>query len=231
MKKYGLIGYPLTHSFSKKYFQQKFVEEGLDDCIFDNYEMEDIEGVKKLIDDKEVLGFCITIPHKKNILPYLDSFTEEVASMQACNCVRVKNQKLIGYNTDIAGFRESFAPNLKPHHKNALVLGTGGASAAVKFVLNQLGIEFLSVSRNTSESAITYAELNEAILQRNTIIINCTPLGTYPADDTAPDLPYKFITNQHYLFDLVYNPPLTRFLSLGKERGATIQNGYSMLTI
>lgn len=232
MKKYGLVGFPLTHSFSQKYFQQKFIDEGLQDCVFNNYQIEHIDEVKTMLEDRELKGFCITIPHKKNIFPYLDFATEAVKQMQACNCVKIKEGKLYGHNTDVAGFEHSFAPHLKPHHTKALILGgTGGAAAAVMFVLNKLHIAFKKVSRVKEADNFTYKELDKDILKAYTVIINATPLGTYPATDTAPDIPYEYLTTDHYLFDLVYNPPLTRFLSLGKANGAAIQNGYPMLTI
>lgn len=232
MKKYGLVGFPLTHSFSQKYFQQKFIDEGLQDCVFNNYQIEHIHEVKTMLEDRELKGFCITIPHKKNILPYLDFATEAVKQMQACNCVKIKEGKLYGHNTDVAGFEYSFAPHLKPHHTKALILGgSGGAAAAVMFVLNKLHIAFKKVSRVKEADNFTYKELDKDILKAYTVIINATPLGTYPETDTAPDIPYEYLTREHYLFDLVYNPPLTRFLSLGKAKGAAIQNGYPMLTI
>ncbi|ANI87856.1 shikimate dehydrogenase [Arachidicoccus ginsenosidimutans] len=231
MKKYGIIGYPLSHSFSQKYFTQKFIDEKIENAVFEKYEMPDISGVEQLMQDKELEGFCITIPHKKNIVPYLSESTDAVQKMGACNCVRIKNKKLFGYNTDAVGFEKSFIPHLQPQHTKALILGTGGAAAAVEFVLQKLNIAYQFVSRSKTENNFSYEELNENILKEYTIIVNCTPLGTFPKTDEAPLIPYQLITPAHYLYDLVYNPSLTKFLSLGKEKGAIIQNGYQMLVL
>jgi shikimate dehydrogenase len=184
-----------------------------------------------VLTDASLAGFCITIPHKKAILGYLTEVTDAVKKMGACNCVRVKEGKLYGYNTDVVGFEQSFAPQLQKHHYQALVLGTGGASAAVEYVLQKLNIPYQLVSRTKSANTITYAELTEAIIQAHPIIINCTPLGTFPKIDECPEIPYQFISSNHYLYDLVYNPPLTKFLALGKANGAMIKNGQDMLTI
>ncbi len=231
MKKYGLIGFPLTHSFSQKYFQQKFIDEQLTDCTFINYSIEKIEDIKNILSDNALKGFCITIPHKKNILPYLHSATDPVLKMQACNCVQIKEGKLIGHNTDVTGFKNSFIAHLQPHHRQALILGTGGAAAAVAYVLEELKIPYKYVSRTKKPDNYTYEELDQTILEQYTIIINASPIGTYPNIEEAPAIPYQYITPQHYLYDLVYNPAKTKFLQSGEERGAVIQNGYPMLTI
>ena len=229
MKKYGIVGYPLAHSFSQKYFTQKFADEKIRDAVFETYEMSDIKGIEPLLNDKNLQGFCITIPHKKNMLPYLFERTSAVKETGACNCVRIRDGKLFGYNTDVIGFEKSFTAHLQPHHKRALVLGTGGAAAAVTYVLRKLGIDYRCVSTSKKPETLAYSELDKNILDAHSIIINCTPLGTYPKTDVAPAIPYQFITSKHYLFDLVYNPPLTKFLALGKEKGAFVQNGYDML--
>jgi shikimate dehydrogenase len=229
MNKYGIIGYPLAHSFSQKYFTQKFVDEKIENAVFETYEMPDIKGIAQLCSDKELKGFCITIPHKKNILPYLFEHSDAVKEIGACNCVRIRDGKLFGYNTDVIGFEKSFAAHLQSHHKAALVLGTGGAAAAVIYVLKKLGIGYRCVSTSHKPGTLAYTELDKNILDAHSIIINCTPLGTFPKIDEKPDIPYQFITPKHYLFDLVYNPPFTQFLALGKENGAAIQNGYDML--
>ena len=231
MKKYALIGFPLTHSFSQKYFEQKFAEEELTDCIFINHSIEKIEMVENIIADKELVGFCITIPHKKNIIPYLHSYTKAVKDMQASNCVKIHNGKLYGFNTDVQGFKQSFLPHLQPHHNKALLLGTGGAASAVAYVLNELNIPFSYVSRSKKADNFSYDELNKKILEEYNIIINASPVGTYPHVDKAPRLPYEFLTDKHYLFDLVYNPAITKFLQQGIDVGATVQNGYPMLKI
>ncbi|HEU0227596.1 MAG TPA: shikimate dehydrogenase [Arachidicoccus soli] len=231
MNKYGILGFPLSHSFSQKYFHQKFLKEGIENALFENYEIADIAGVSSLIQDPDLKGFCITIPHKKNILPYLSESTDAVKKMGACNCVNIRNGKLFGYNTDVIGFEKSFIPHLKSHDKKALILGTGGAAAAVQFVLEKLEIDYKFVSRNKTAGNFSYEELDKNILDNYKIIINCSPLGTFPKIDEKPPIPYQFISSAHYLFDLVYNPPLTKFLSLGKEKGARVQNGYEMLEI
>ncbi|MDE1191819.1 MAG: shikimate dehydrogenase [Arachidicoccus sp.] len=229
MQKFGIIGFPLSHSFSQKYFSQKFIDDHIADSIFEKFEMPDISAVEELIKDKELKGFCITLPYKKSIIHYLYESSDDVKETGACNCVRIIDGKLYGYNTDVIGFEKSFTQHLSTHHTKALILGTGGAAAAVEFVLKKLGIEYKFVSRNKTANNFSYDELNQAILEEYTVIVNCTPLGTFPNTDEAPLLPYQFITQQHYLFDMVYNPPLTKFLSLGKEKNATIQNGYDML--
>ncbi len=233
MRTYGILGYPLTHSFSKKYFDDKFAANQLSDASFLQFSLPNIGQIThELLNTNGLEGFCITIPHKKEIIPYLHQATPEVLAMGACNCVRIRNGKLIGYNTDIIGFRKSFEPLLQPNHQKALVLGTGGAAAAVTYVLQQMNIPFYTVSRSPKgEGQLAYSQLNQAILQSHSIIINCTPLGTYPNVNDAPDLPYHLLTHDNYLYDLVYNPPLTRFLQLGTEQGALVKNGYDMLTI
>jgi shikimate dehydrogenase len=232
MKLYGLIGFPLTHSFSKKYFDNKFESEQITNCSFSNFEISEINNLANLIQQNPALqGFAITIPYKQKILPYLDSMTDDVSRMLACNCVKIIDGKLVGYNTDVIGFEKSFSELLKPHHKKALVLGTGGAAQAVIFTLNKLGIEYLSVSRREQKNTITYSAITEELMNEYTAIINSTPLGTFPKVDDCPAIAYKYLTPKHYLFDLVYNPSETKFLSEGKKMGCTIKNGYDMLTI
>ncbi len=232
MKLFGLIGFPLTHSFSKKYFDNKFDEEKITNCDFANFEIPQVNDIIPLIKQNPGLqGFAITIPYKQQILPYLDWMSDDVRQMSACNCVKIINGKLHGYNTDVTGFEISFKELLKPHHLKALVLGTGGAAQAVIFTLKKMGIRYLSVSRNELANGIIYDDLNEALIEEYSIIVNTTPLGTYPKITEYPTIPYQYITPQHYLFDLVYNPPLTQFLLNGQEQGAAIKNGYDMLTI
>jgi len=232
MKLYGLIGFPLSHSFSKKYFEEKFANEGITNCRFDNFSLEKIEDVEAVLQLEGLQGFAITIPYKKKILAYLHDATAAVKEMNACNCVKIIDGKLYGYNTDVTGFETSLKKSLQPHHQKALILGTGGAAQAVMYALRQLGIAFLSVSRTEQGgNIISYESLTPAILQEYTLIINTTPLGTYPNVDDAPAISYEALTPKHYLFDLVYNPAVTKFLALGKAQGAIIQNGYDMLTI
>jgi shikimate dehydrogenase len=234
MRLFALIGFPLTHSFSKKYFTEKFAREGIDNASFKAFSFEHINDLKTILaENKNLEGFCITIPHKKAVLNFLNNSTTAVKVMGACNCVRLKDGKLFGHNTDVLGFERSFAPLLQPNHTKALVLGTGGASAAVKYVLNKLGITYRVVSRsqNTELNYLTYQDIDALVMANYSIIINTTPLGTFPIVDEAPELPYKLITPQHYLFDLVYNPAETTFLSYGKAQGATVKNGYDMLVL
>jgi shikimate dehydrogenase len=232
MLEYGLIGFPLSHSFSQKYFTEKFLKENIDDARFLNFSIPHIEDVEQLFAEHSFLkGLAVTIPYKKSVIKYVDKTDDVVNTIAACNCIKITNGKKAGYNTDVVGFERSFVKNLKAHHTKALLLGTGGAAAAVKFVLDKLGIQYLNVSRNASGKTISYDDITPAILKEYTIIINCTPLGTYPDITEAPQLSYDLLNTSHYLFDLVYNPPLTRFLQYGKERGCIIQNGYEMLVI
>lgn len=232
MQVFGLIGYPLSHSFSKKYFDNKILEEQLKNVEFQNFEMPNIANIELMLQQNPALqGFAVTIPYKQQIIPFLHWMSDDVKQMTACNCVKIKNGKLYGFNTDIIGFEKSFVQLLQPHHQKALVLGTGGAAQAVLFTLEKLGIAALSVSRNKIENGITYQDLNEAVFQEYTVVINTTPLGTYPNTNECPLLPYYFMNQQHYLFDLVYNPPQTQFLLHGIQQGATTKNGYDMLTI
>jgi len=229
MKLYGLIGYPLSHSFSKKFFDEKFIKEKILDCEFVNFSIENISLLPTILSKKNLRGLAVTIPYKRDILSYLNQSSSDVQSMKACNCVKVADGKLTGYNTDIIGFEKSFTPHLQPHHKKALILGTGGASSAVAFVLQKLNISYRFVSRTKTENRLLYIELYEQLINEYTIIINTSPLGTYPNVNEFPNLPYQYLSNQHYLFDLVYNPTETKFLYLGKQQNAIIQNGYAML--
>ena len=231
---FGIIGYPLTHSFSERYFNDKFKELGLTDVAFKPFSIEDINSIIQILTEHPNLqGFAITIPHKKAILPFLQETTEDVKTMGACNCVRIRDGKLSGFNTDVVGFEQSFIKKLKPHHNKALILGSGGAAAAVEFVLRKLHIDYKFVSRkkNTEADNLTYQELTEEIIHNYPVIINTTPLGTFPKVDDAADIPYHLLTSNHYLFDLVYNPAETKFLRLGKEQGAAVENGYEMLVL
>lgn len=233
MRVYGLIGYPLGHSFSKKYFTEKFIREGIADCSYENFAIETIDELKNvLIQNPNICGFNITIPHKQSVLPFLTDSSNLPEGLSACNCIKIVKGKLIGYNTDVTGFEKSLLQKLQPQHTKALVLGNGGAAEAVKFVLNKLGIPFKIVSRKLhSDSDLCYADVNEAVMQEHLLIINTTPLGTFPDVDECPAIPYQFTTPEHYLFDLVYNPSKTLFLKKGEEVGAAIKNGADMLEI
>jgi shikimate dehydrogenase len=237
MRLFGLIGYPLSHSFSAKYFAKKFEAESISDTDYQLFPLENISEVTSLIKlYPDLLGFNITIPYKVAILPFLDDITTSAKSVGAVNCVKVERDasgvKLTGHNTDIYGFRESLVPFLKPFHSNALVLGTGGAAKAVCYTLNELGIHYTLVSRSGKENSILeYYQLTNKIISDNHLIINTSPVGTFPDTDKCPDIPYQFLTSRHLLFDLVYNPAETKFLKLGLEAGATILNGSKMLEL
>lgn len=232
MRQFGLIGFPLSHSFSQKYFTEKFLRDDIKDVEFLNFSLPDITDVEQIFEmHPQLQGLSVTIPYKKSIIKYLDETDDAVKEIAACNCIKIDQHKKAGFNTDIIGFEKSFIKNLKTYHKKALVLGTGGASAAVQFVLKKLGIEYLLVSRQASVKTIAYSDISPLIFLEFTIIINCTPLGTYPGIEEVPLLPYGLLTDAHYLFDLVYNPPLTKFLQYGKDAGCTIQNGYEMLVL
>jgi shikimate dehydrogenase len=234
MKKYGLIGFPLTHSFSKQFFTEKFKKEGIN-AIYENFEIEDISLLTEIIkNNKDLEGLNVTIPYKEQVIPFLDELDEAAEKVGAVNTVKITQKRqqinLKGYNTDTWGFETSLKPLLREHHTKALLLGTGGASKAIKFVLNKLNIDYISASiEELHEREIRYPEIDETIMSERLLIINATPLGTYPKTDTFPPIPYEFISDKHLLFDLVYNPEMTRFLEKGKERGATLKNGLEML--
>lgn len=230
MKQYGLIGYPLSHSFSKGYFAEKFLKENITDANYDVFPLEKIEDFTALYQNKEnLIGLNVTIPYKQQVIPFLDELDETSANIGAVNTVKFTQGKRIGYNTDAYGFEMSLKPMLQSHHTNALILGTGGASKAVEYVLKKLGISFQYVSRNKSDNTISYEQLDEFIIHNSKLIINCTPIGMYPNVDVAPNIPYNAISEKHLLYDLVYNPEETLFLKKGKEKGAQTKNGLEML--
>jgi len=228
MKSFGLIGYPLGHSFSKKYFEEKFNKEKIKNVEYINLEsasLDDLFSSKKVLSLK---GFNVTIPYKEAIIPYLDELSEDAKAIGAVNCVNKEGDRFIGYNTDYIGFLNSFKIHKKSYHKKALILGNGGATKAIIHALRKLNITYQIVSRNSS---FDYSDIDENCLKEHQIIINCTPLGTYPMIDEFPSIPYHFLTDKHFLYDLVYNPLESRFLSLGKEKKCTIKNGKEMLEI
>jgi len=229
MRKFGLIGYPLSHSFSQKYFTEKFQQLDVTDCRYELYPIEDIAGVKTLLQDPELCGLNVTIPYKQLVIPYLTGMSNVVREIGACNCIKIVNGFAMGYNTDVTGFRESLVRKLQPFHNRALILGTGGASKAVEYVLRKLHIEYKYVSRVAGKGILSYDQVDEEVIYSHTLIINTTPLGMYPKVDVCPPLPYEAIGAQHYLFDLVYNPSRTLFLQNGEQRGAAVENGYDML--
>lgn len=231
MKLYGLIGYPLSHSFSKNYFSQKFLKEGITDCVYELLPIETIEQFPLLLQEHPNLcGLNVTIPYKETVLPYLHHVSEEVKEIGACNCIKIEKGELYAYNTDVIGFERSLLPLLLPHHTKALVLGTGGAAKGVAWVLNKLNIEYKFVSRKGGD-AFRYEELNASVLDAYTVIINTTPLGMQPNSNTKPSLPYDAIGQKHLCYDLVYNPAKTVFLQLAEANGAVVKNGFDMLEI
>ncbi len=234
MKQYGLIGKTLSHSFSKKYFEEKFKRENID-AVYENFELNDISQVEELFSAlPNLCGLNVTIPYKEQIIPYLDEVDEQAQKIGAVNTIYIdkKTGKKKGYNTDYYGFKQSLKPFLENQHQRALILGTGGASKSVAYVLNELGIITAFVSRNpNTENQLSYDDLNENLMQSFLLIVNTTPLGTFPNVEEKPPINYDFITANHLLYDLVYNPVETAFLKEGKKRGALTINGEQMLQL
>ena len=233
MKQYGLIGYPLGHSFSKKYFTEKFENEHID-ARYDLYELDDISKFTTIIENTELNGLNVTIPYKEKVIRFLNELDDSSEKIGAVNVIKFirQNNKLIlkGYNSDAIGFENALKPYLKSYHKNALILGTGGASKAINYVLQKLDIKTTFVSRTTSTGKLTYNELNKLTIDSNLLIVNASPLGTFPNTTQCPDIPYQYLTQNHILFDVVYNPAETLFMKKGKEKGALVINGEGMLT-
>ncbi|MFN4285013.1 MAG: shikimate dehydrogenase family protein [Lacibacter sp.] len=232
MRQFGLIGYPLTHSFSARYFAQKFEREQITGCAYDLYPLEHIGELPALLQRiPHLCGLNVTIPYKEAVLPFLTGASAAVHQTGACNCIRIESGKCFGFNTDVIGFEATLKPLLQPRHTHALVLGTGGAAKAVAWVLQQLGINYQFVSRTPQANQLEYTQLNEALLQKHLLIINTTPLGMQPRVDTCPSVPFAWIGPQHLCIDLVYNPPQTLFLQRAAERGAVTANGALMLEV
>jgi shikimate dehydrogenase len=229
MKRFGLIGKTLKHSFSRSYFEKKFHELGIDDCIYENYELQSIDDLPGLLGVPELAGLNITIPYKEEIIPFLHSKNKIVEAIGACNCIKVVDGQLHGFNTDAVAFKNSLQKYLQPHHKCALVLGTGGASKAVQYALKELAIDYVLVSRHKKENQLGYEDVGEDTVTGHQVLINTTPLGMYPNVDQDPPIPYSALTKNHLLYDLTYNPPKTKFLQQGESRGAQVINGYEML--
>jgi len=232
MRKFGLIGFPLGHSFSKKYFTEKFEKEGLSNCEFELFEIPSIVGLKKVISENPTVeGLCVTIPYKLEVMPFLDEISPSAKQIGAVNCIQFKENKLIGYNTDFIGFRDSLAGWLEEERPKALILGTGGASKAVAAALDDLGIEFQFVSRSGKANAITYKELSQRpeIMNDHQLIINSTPLGTFPEIESMPPIPLDQISKDHLYYDLVYNPAETAMMKTVTEKGGRAKNGMEML--
>lgn len=230
--KFGLVGKDISYSFSRGYFHQKFEDLGLKFHSYENFDLPVISDFERLIKNtKNISGLNVTIPYKEAVIPYLDNINESAKEIGAVNTIKFDGIHLIGYNTDAYGFQKSIEPFLKEHHQKALILGTGGASKAIAFVLRNLNISFTFVSRTGKNNGYRYEELNANIIKEHTLIINSSPVGTFPNVSEKPKLPYSFITDRHLLFDLIYNPEKTTFLSEGKRQGATILNGSKMLEL
>ncbi|MDR1500611.1 MAG: shikimate dehydrogenase [Tannerellaceae bacterium] len=236
MEQYGLIGYPLGHSFSKTYFNQKFEAEHIE-AEYVNYEIPSVKKLKDVLKENPGLrGLNVTLPYKTAVIPLLDDMDEDARLIGAVNVIAIKKGsfgklRLKGYNSDIIGFRQSIEPLLNDTHRKALILGTGGASKAVFHGLKQLGIASTLVSRNTKDSSVTYQEITPKIMEQYTVIVNTTPVGMYPHVDECPDIPYDLLTPNHLLYDLLYNPNETLFMQRGKTQGATVKNGLEMLLL
>ncbi|AUP78058.1 shikimate dehydrogenase family protein [Flavivirga eckloniae] len=234
MNKLGLLGKDISYSFSRTYFKKKFENENITNTTYENFDIKSIDLFPSIIKNtSDLKGLNVTIPYKEVVMPYLDKVNKKAKAIGAVNTIKVtKKGKLVGYNTDCYGFKKSIEPFLKPHHKSALILGTGGASKAIAYTLKKLGITYQYVSRKQSEGiGFTYDLLTEDAIKQHQIIINCTPLGTFPNVDDCPDIPYQAISNQHILFDLIYNPEETKFLKSGKSNGAITINGLNMLKL
>jgi shikimate dehydrogenase len=230
---FGLIGKNIGYSFSKKYFTDKFEKEELTDCLYENFDLQAISQFPKIIRENPTLkGLNVTIPYKEKIIPFLDKLNKKATKIGAVNCIKItKKGKLKGYNTDYYGFKKSLEPLLQPHHQKALILGTGGASKAIAFALEELGILYTFVSRSKREDALDYKFINATTFDNYQLIINCTPIGTLPNIEECPPIPYDFFTEEHIAFDLIYNPEETEFLKRAKAKNAVTKNGYEMLVL
>jgi shikimate dehydrogenase len=239
LRQFGLIGYPLSHSFSQGYFTEKFLHENEKGLQYTNFPIASIDDFNNLwVKEANLQGLNVTIPYKKAVIPFLHHTSSVVKKINACNCIRKYNNELYGFNTDVIGFEKSLAPFLQTHHTHALILGTGGAAVAVEWVLQKLNINYLLVSRanaiqysSDADNLISYNALTTDLISQYTLIINTSPLGMYPNVDDLPSLPYEAITAQHHLYDLIYNPAETLFMKKGLAQGATVQNGLNMLHI
>jgi shikimate dehydrogenase len=250
MKHYGLIGYPLSHSFSKNYFEEKFIKEKITDATYNLFPLEKLSDFSDLLhNNPDLCGLNVTIPHKIQIMPYLDWVDDDAKEVGAVNCIRISSEspvaaafggevgveghdfRLEGFNTDIYGFEMSLRPLLTGDHESALILGDGGGARAVKFVLNSLGINYTTVLRKAHPGYLLFKDITQKHIEENKLIINTTPLGTSPNINECPPIPYEYLTDEHLLYDLIYNPAETLFLQKGRQQGATIKNGYEMLVL
>ena len=235
MDKYGLIGYPLGHSFSISYFNEKFQNEGID-AVYENFEIPQIENLVEVLNvNPELKGLNVTIPYKEKVLNYLDNVSPEARAIGAVNVIKVDHNGndiiLTGYNSDVIGFTKSIEPMLQRYHKKALILGTGGASKAINYGLKSLGLETVYVSRYERPGTICYKDITPEVVKEYNVIVNCTPVGMFPKTDKCPDLPYEAMDNHTILYDLIYNPDETLFMNRGKQYGATVKNGLEMLLL
>ena len=235
MDKYGLIGYPLGHSFSISYFNQKFENENID-AVYENFEIKDIEQLQEIIDmNPNLRGLNVTIPYKEKVISYLDHVSQEARAIGAVNVIKVEHKGndtlLTGYNSDVIGFTKSIEPLLDKHHEKALILGTGGASKAINYGLKSLGLETVFVSRYEKPDTICYKDITPEVIKEYNVVVNCTPLGMYPKTNQCPDLPYEAMDSHTLLYDLIYNPDETLFMAKGRKQGATVKNGLEMLLL
>lgn len=230
-KRFGLMGRNISYSFSKGYFTDKFNAENFIGCTYENFDIQEIASFTEVVqNNNDLKGLSVTIPYKESVIPFLDKLSKKAALIGAVNTIKItKKGKLKGYNTDYYGFKKALEPLLQPHHKKALILGTGGASKGVAFALDELDIAYTFVSREAKENAIDYIRINATTFDNYQIIVNATPVGTSPNTEAFPLIPYEHFTANHIAFDLIYNPAETQFLKKAKEKGAQIKNGYDML--
>lgn len=232
MEQYGLIGYPLGHSFSRRFFNEEFFPEHGIEAEYLNFEIPEADGLLEVVRTHPLLrGLNCTIPHKQAIIPLLDEISPEAREIGAVNVIRIRDGRLKGFNSDIIGFMDSLRPLLRPHHRCALVLGSGGASKAVWAGLLRLGLEPTQVSRRVGEGVLSYEMLSPEVMADHTVVVNCSPVGMFPRVDECPAVPYELLSGRHLLYDLVYNPLDTLFMQRGRERGATVKNGLEMLRL
>jgi len=231
MKIFGLVGKNIVYSFSQKYFLDKFQNEKINDCLYKNFDIPDSTYFPQIIrKNKNIKGLNVTIPYKQEIIPYLDKLSRKAEEIGAVNCIKItKKNTLKGYNTDVYGFKKVIIPLLQPHHTHALILGTGGVAKAVAYVLEKLNIHYNYVSRNPQKENFSYDNLSKDVIEQHTLLINCTPVGTFPDIKNSPQIKYNYLSIRHLVFDLIYNPNQTQFLRLAQENGAIIKNGYEML--
>ena len=229
MDRYGIIGFPLGHSFSRAFFTEKFQKEHID-AEYVNFEIPSAHLLPEIVrSNPHLRGLNVTLPYKEAVIPMLDSMSDEAREIGAVNVIQVREGRLKGFNSDIIGFRDSLRPRLKPWHQHALVLGTGGASRAIRVGLERLGLDWTYVSRTAAEGRLTYSALTPEVMEHYQVIVNCSPVGMFPKVDACPDIPYHLLSPRHLLYDLVYNPEETLFLKRGAQQGATIKNGLEML--